>query len=884
MIARLLTARLFGQHRAAAAGQRGVCQAQRSSAGSGRHGSTIAPGPGAPAPWWAVGRFVLLCTRRSTAFLIAAVVWAVPAVAQLTFPQVPPSLCLSPVTTPNYNFAERSGPRIGSLYATPPQAVPIEGFVVGTAAQYVSEVLRFYIPYGEPGTIYHTHCRTQFGIKFRSVPPGITPTTGGPLSRDYSDSVVVFFEFGGVWDDTPLPDNIRLLDAITWPANLGAYWNIGPYEWQVSRIAICLNTLQTLADCLAGVSSPDPTPPGASPSAPAITNVSPGNGSISVSFSPPTNPGSSPVIDFTATCGSASATANLSPITVTGLTNGRSYTCTVAARNANGTSTPSQPSPPVTVSGSSRVTLSISFAGSYGANGRIVSVPGGIDCGRNSTAAIAAGGGERHNLCSASFATGSTVRLLIFVNGAEPSRVSMDGWTGGCVGTDEGSVFMNGNKSCVAYFNSVENMLVNGTFESGPTGWTQSAPRGSIIIDGTNSAGQQASFMGTWHANFGFAGAGSYTMYQDVDVPAGRVSHLTYWYRAYHDPSPARAVSVVSVTVEAPSGETYLDSIFADREMKDWTPSPPYDMSRFAGQRVRVRLKGDIGFAGAFNKPQIMFDEIRLVSLPLETSAENYTGLWWNSQESGWGLSLAHQDTTIFGALFTHDLSGRPLWLVMPAGIQDGTIFRGDLYSVTGSPFNAVPFIPIGDANVTRVGTMSIQFSGTGATLSYSVNGSSVTKAITRQLFSSRQGKCSIPAETGGSSSLTGLWWNPAESGWGISFAQQEETVFATLFTYGLDGRPTWFVMPDGRRRDIDKRYGTYQGDLFQVATGSPFNANPYVPFAPASLQRVGTMTIDQVNYRAAEEIELSYSVNGLVVTKRISRQVFDGLPPVCGI
>ena len=43
-----------------------------------------------------------------------------------------------------------------------------------------------------------------------------------------------------------------------------------------------------------------------------------------------------------------------------------------------------------------------------------------------------------------------------------------------------------------------------------------------------------------------------------------------------------------------------------------------------------------------------------------------------------------------------------------------------------------------------------------------------------------------------------GLWWNaPAgsESGWGISFAHQEDMIFATWFTYNAAGMPWWLVM-----------------------------------------------------------------------------------------
>ena len=71
------------------------------------------------------------------------------------------------------------------------------------------------------------------------------------------------------------------------------------------------------------------------PGAPTGVTVTPGNGQASFSFVPPVDSGGKPVIDYTVTCnpGARTATAPISPITLTGLTNGVALTCSVAARN-----------------------------------------------------------------------------------------------------------------------------------------------------------------------------------------------------------------------------------------------------------------------------------------------------------------------------------------------------------------------------------------------------------------------------------------------------------------------------------------------------------------------------------------------------------------------
>ena len=122
-------------------------------------------------------------------------------------------------------------------------------------------------------------------------------------------------------------------------------------------------------------------------------------------------------------------------------------------------------------------------------------------------------------------------------------------------------------------------------------------------------------------------------------------------------------------------------------------------------------------------------------------SRTNYSDLWWNQNESGWGISLSHQDDIIFGALFTYENkvagnANEQLWAVLPAGVRqaDGS-FSGKLFTTKGPAFGAQPFVqPPGSA--TEVGEMRLQFAdGENATLTYSIAGITVTKQIKPQEF-----------------------------------------------------------------------------------------------------------------------------------------------------
>lgn len=85
---------------------------------------------------------------------------------------------------------------------------------------------------------------------------------------------------------------------------------------------------------------------GTAPGAPTLKGVTPGSGSIELSFTKPDSAGSSAITGYTATCTAEgntdfSATGTDSPITVSGMNGGVTRSCTVVASNSAGTGTAS---------------------------------------------------------------------------------------------------------------------------------------------------------------------------------------------------------------------------------------------------------------------------------------------------------------------------------------------------------------------------------------------------------------------------------------------------------------------------------------------------------------------------------------------------------------
>jgi YVTN family beta-propeller protein len=265
---------------------------------------------------------------------------------------------------------------------------------------------------------------------------------------------------------------------------------------------------------------------------------------------------------------------------------------------------------------------------------------------------------------------------------------------------------------------------------------------------------------------------------------------------------------------------------------------------------------------------------------PAVTNAFNVQGLWWRSpagSESGWGVNLTQQGAKLFATWFTYDAQGNGLWLVMSDGSGSAVnTYTGALYQTTGPAFNAVPFDP---AKVTRaaVGTATFTFTDEfNGTFSYTVNGVSGSKAITREVYDSRLPVCTLGGSTTASPNYQALWWaDPAgsESGWGLNITHQGDTLFATWFTYGPDGKGLWLV-GSALTRTSDAHYS---GPLYRTI-GPPWSANPWNP-AMVSTTPVGTATLV---FTGAETGTFTYTVNGISGSKNIVRQVFANPPTAC--
>lgn len=114
----------------------------------------------------------------------------------------------------------------------------------------------------------------------------------------------------------------------------------------------------------------------------------------------------------------------------------------------------------------------------------------------------------------------------------------------------------------------------------------------------------------------------------------------------------------------------------------------------------------------------------------------DYSDHWWNPQESGWGLSIVqHPSDQLFAAWFVYNNSSMPTWYTLqPGQWTNSRTYSGPVYRTSG-PYFGSPFDPR-NVSVSQAGTATLIFdSATTGTLTYTVDGVSGSKAITRLIF-----------------------------------------------------------------------------------------------------------------------------------------------------
>ena len=187
------------------------------------------------------------------------------------------------------------------------------------------------------------------------IPATIPGAPGTPVAIPGVASATVFWVA-----PTPTPGNIGITKYTVTSTPTGKTCTAGGTTTHRCRVTTLMNgTSYTFKVKATNAVGTGPTTPASNvvipetrpPTSPTMVKATAGNGSATVTWTPPATTGGSPVTGYSVTSTPTAKTCTTTgalTCTVTGLTNGNAYTFSVTATNAAGTSPTSQASTPVT--------------------------------------------------------------------------------------------------------------------------------------------------------------------------------------------------------------------------------------------------------------------------------------------------------------------------------------------------------------------------------------------------------------------------------------------------------------------------------------------------------------------------------------------------------
>jgi hypothetical protein len=195
---------------------------------------------------------------------------------------------------------------------------------------------------------------------------------------------------------------------------------------------------------------------------------------------------------------------------------------------------------------------------------------------------------------------------------------------------------------------------------------------------------------------------------------------------------------------------------------------------------------------------------------PIESRSPFRQGHWWDPTRSGHGFELLNAGGQVMVVWYTYDNAGAPVWYTSQ-GPQDSL---GGVWNLQRHEWADGRI-----ARSTNIGTMRLTVRHSESiSASWIVDGVQGTWALEPFVASGVINEVD----------LTGHWYDPANSGWGMTLLDQGDVFGAVLYAYDASGAPTWvagFDRGKGTRVDLYKTQGTCPSCAYRapgsVAVGS---------------------------------------------------------------
>jgi len=289
------------------------------------------------------------------------------------------------------------------------------------------------------------------------------------------------------------------------------------------------------------------------------------------------------------------------------------------------------------------------------------------------------------------------------------------------------------------------------------------------------------------------------------------------------------------------------------------TPVSPFIASIFPGDGV-VTAFSPRGFGVAAAATDIPFR----VTAPAAGIPSSYQDMWWGGDaQNGWGISIIEHDRRMFVVIYGYDAQGKPAWYVVPDAKwthAEGYSLVGTLYQPTGSPYTAFDSssVSVGESQ----GTLQIIF----LTQDEALLGFFGKPGLAPRMTGLNLSRMTFGAP-GASRGVGDMWWGgSSQSGWGISVIEHSGTLFCVWYTYGADGKGTWFVMPGGGWNGT-----TYSGAIY--TTTNPSWAGGHYAASQLTTQQRGTFSLHSPDSNG--QMSLDYLIDGRAGTLPLQREPF---------
>jgi hypothetical protein len=205
------------------------------------------------------------------------------------------------------------------------------------------------------------------------------------------------------------------------------------------------------------------------------------------------------------------------------------------------------------------------------------------------------------------------------------------------------------------------------------------------------------------------------------------------------------------------------------------------------------------------------------------------SGMWWNPSRSGNGWSITMNDYgTLLFYWFTFTPWGSPTWYYGTANVS-GSSYAGQIYSTTWNGSSAT-------ASYRGQFALSLS-SSTQGSIAWNLGSISGTEPVQYQAFG---GAGSAPR-------LTGSWYPPSQSGWGIEMDVEGNRMAAEITAYDGGGQPIWFYGDGDVSTSIYVNLVTFNGtNLCPGCTGITSLSETYAGWMqvnPDPSQNSGTLS-----------------------------------------